>query len=391
MSLRPVRIAQVATADFSVRSLLSGQIRALQQRGALVTALCNPGHAVPDLERMGIPVVGVPMKRRLSPLQDLASLWRLRRAFKAGRYDAVITHTPKAGLIGPVAARLAGVRAIIHTVHGLLFHEHTPPGLARLFQAAEQWTALWTDWLFFQSREDLETVRRLHMAPAEHLYYIGNGIDLKRFDPAAAGSRDAKRRELGLEPDDFVVGTVSRLVYEKGVGEFLDAAEMLLPTFPQMRFLVVGPAEPERPDAIPPERIRSLAETGRFVFTGRRRDMPELYSAMDLFVLASHREGVPRAVMEAGAMGLPVVATRIRGCREIVRDGVTGLLIPVRSAPDVAVAIASIANDGCGPQMGAAGQAIVRAFFDEELVNRRIADALEEILGRPLGSHANQG
>lgn len=381
----PIRIAQVATAASSVQALLSGQIRALQQAGAAVTAVCAPGPEVPGLRCAGIPVVPVPMARQPAPLRDCTSLWRLRRVLAAGQFDAVISHTPKAGLIGPVAARLAGVPAVIHTVHGLLFHDRTPPGRARLLRAAERWTARWAGWLWFQSREDLATAERLGLAPAGRLRYVGNGIDLSRFDPQRAPPPAAARLALGLPPGGPVVGTVARLVYEKGLGEFLAAAELLLARFPELRFLVVGPAEPGRRDAVPESRIRALAATGRFVFPGQQADMPAVYRCMDVFVLPSHREGIPRAVMEAAAMELPVVASDIRGCREVVRHGETGLLAPVRDAAAVAHAVAQILTGGQGPRLAAAGRALIRAEYDEALVHRRIIAGLEEILHRPLG------
>lgn len=386
-----LRIAQVATVASSVRALLSDQIQALQQWGAEVTALCAPGPEVPKLQRRGIPVQPVPMARQPAPWQDAISLCRLTRALRQGAFDVVITHTPKAGVIGPVAARLARVPVVIHTVHGLLFHDQTPPRSAPLYQALERWTAWWAHWLFFQSREDLVTARRLRLAPAKRMYYVGNGINLARFDPAAVPPAAQKRRELGLDPEDTVVGTIARLVYEKGLGEFLAAAEMLLPCFPRLKFLVVGPPEPGRPDAVPTARIRALTATGRFRFTGERPDVAELYAAMDVFVLPSHREGIPRAVMEASAMARPVVTTRIRGCREVVQDGVTGLLVPVRDAWAVAAAVAQILDSGCGPHLGAAGRALMQAEFTNELVHRRIIGALAEILVGRIGAPTSAG
>src|SRR5262249_26834516 len=153
---------------------------------------------------------------------------------------------------------------------------------------------------------------------------LGNGVDLARFDPArfSAADRTVQRTLLGVDDDTIVLGTVGRLVAEKGYPEVFDAFERLPQHF---RLVVVGGHDPEKPDSLPHEVV-ARAEANGVRFLGHRDDVDRWYAAMDGFVLASRREGFPRAAMEASAMGLPVVATNIRGCREVVEPGITGTL-----------------------------------------------------------------
>ena len=208
---------------------------------------------------------------------------------------------------------------------------------------------------------------RYHITRRHRTALLGNGVDLDRFDPArfTPEEREQARAELGASADRIVVGSVGRLVAEKGYPELVEAAERL-----PDRYLVVavGPDDPDKPDALGPGFSARAAEAGVRLL-GMRTDVDRLYAAMDVFVLASHREGFPRAAMEAAAMGLPVVATDIRGCRQVVDDGVNGRLVPVGDAVALADAIASVGDDpAVRAAMGEASRAKARAEFDENRV-----------------------
>lgn len=385
MTARRLRVAQVATSDMSVKLLLAGQIRAMQQAGWDVTAICAPGPWVEEARASGIPVREVPMVRRFSPTQDMRSFVALIRAFREGGYDVVNTHTPKAGIIGPLAARIAGVPAVIHTVHGFLFHDRMPRRQRLAFAAVERFTAATSHALFFQSREDEATARDRGFLPDDALLYIGNGIDLARFEPATAPRRAEVRAAMGWAPGDIVVGMVGRLTYEKGYAELFEAARALLARRGDFRFVIVGPIEGDRGDAVRPNEMRGLEATGRVHFLGLRRDVPDLLAGMDLFVLPSYREGIPRALMEACAMGLPVVATDIRGCREVVEDGVSGFLVPVRDGAALAQAIERMAAmPDLGRAMGVSGRARVIRHFGEAAVHQRVLAGVEAVADRRL-------
>lgn len=380
-----IRVAQVATAAGSIQILLLDHIERLRAEGYDVEAVCAPGAAVAALEARGMVVRTVPLAREPAPRLDARSLAALRQLFATRAYDVVHSHTPKAGLLAPLAARLAGTRVILHTIHGLLFHDRSPLLARVLGFGCELWTARLAHRLLSQTREDIEVARRYRLCRPDRIEYIGNGIDVRRFSRAAVpGARAAVRAALGFADGDVVVGVVGRLVDEKGFREFARALEILLPAHPRLRGLLVAPHDAGQSDALDPDRLLAAVDRSRVVHLGHRDDMPEIYAAMDVFALPSYREGLPRTVMEAAAMGLPVVASDIRGCREVVRDGKTGLLVAPRDAAALAAALGSLIDD---PErrrsMGEAGSRHVRAEFDAAAVRDRLVDYYRRIVGPP--------
>jgi glycosyltransferase involved in cell wall biosynthesis len=220
--------------------------------------------------------------------------------------------------------------------------------------------------------------------PARKLHLLGNGIDLSRFDPARVDpARTAALREsVGAGPDDVVCGVVGRMVWEKGYREVFAAAERLRATAPQVKVVVVGPSDEAKGDSVDPEAIARAERDGGITFLGMRDDVDDLYAAMDVYLLASYREGWPRSAMEAAAMRLPVVVTDVRGCRQVVDDGTTGFLVPVRDAEAIARAVATLANDaGLRADMGAAARSKAEREFDDQ----RVIDITLEVYARLLG------
>ncbi len=190
---------------------------------------------------------------------------------------------------------------------------------------------------------------------------LGNGIDLTRFEPDAA-KRSRVRLDLGLDDDDIVIGAVGRLVREKGYPELLEANRAVKEQVSSASLVVVGPHEPDKADALSVSEIAAAEDAG-VRFLGHRDDVEDLYPAMDIYVLASHREGFPRSAMEAAATGLPLILTNIRGCRQVVNDGVNGLLVPPDNATALATAITELAQSrDLRARMGAAG--ITKAALD---------------------------
>jgi glycosyltransferase involved in cell wall biosynthesis len=378
-------VAHVTTVDMSLRYLLLNQLRYLQGRGYRVLGVSAPGPDVPFVEEAGIRHIAVPMTRRLSPLADLKAVQDLARVFARERVDIVHTHTPKPGLLGQMAARLAGVPVVVNTIHGFYFHDHMKPLPRRFFIFMEQLAAAHSDAILSQNPEDIRTAIDEHIAPSSLLSPLGNGIDLTRFSPEAVGAegRAAARAEFGFADDDVVVGFVGRLVEEKGLPELFDAVARLRQQHPRVKLLVIGPEDHDKPDATGQRAARARGlDDDAAVFTGLRHDLPRLYAAMDVFALPSHREGFPRAPMEAAAMGLPV-ATDIRGCRETVKDGVTGALVPVRDAAALGAAIGRYVDDGdVRRRHGEAGRVLARAAFDERLVFAKVAACYDEVLAR---------
>jgi glycosyltransferase involved in cell wall biosynthesis len=207
-------------------------------------------------------------------------------------------------------------------------------------------------------------MQRLHCT--RRARFLGNGVDLTRFDPTRVGPRVRAevRSELGIDADTIVVGAVGRLVAEKGYRELFEAMERLPDRF---RLVVVGGDDPEKPDSLDAGTVQRARDHG-VQFLGHRDDVDRLYAAMDVFALASHREGFPRTAMEASAMGLPIVATDVRGCREVVDPGCTGTLVPRRDPAGLAGALLGFDDAELRARMGRAASQRARDHFDERRV-----------------------
>jgi glycosyltransferase involved in cell wall biosynthesis len=369
----------------SVRHLLLNQLLALRAAGFEVGAISAPGADLAPVAAAGVPHYPVPFTRRMTPLADLRAAWHLWRLFRRERFTIVHTHQVKAALFGQVAARLAGIPVVVNTIHGFYFHDRTPALKRRAWILLERLMARFSTLLLSQNREDIETAVREGICRRDQIRYIGNGIDLARFDRRAIddGELARLRESLGVAPGDRVVGFVGRLVREKGVFELFDAIRRLQPRIPGLRLLVIGPVDRDKADAIEPDSDQARALAGAAVFTGYRHDMPALYALMDVCVLPSHREGMPRSPMEASAMGVPCVATAIRGCREVVQEGINGSLVPVGDVAALAEAIATLLDQpaAAAAAMGARARALALERFDERQVFERVAAAYRDLLG----------
>jgi glycosyltransferase involved in cell wall biosynthesis len=379
----PASAAHVTTVDSSLRYLLLGQLQAIRERGYGVTGISAPGPDVPVLVARGVAHEPVPMTRRLTPLEDVRSLVALYRLMRRRRFTIVHTHTPKPGLLAQVAARLAGVPVVVNTLHGFYFHERMRPAARRFYVTLERIAARCSDLVLSQNEEDVETAIRERIVRPDRIRHLGNGIDLVRFDPdrLGTGSRGRTRAALGIATDAPVVGFVGRLVAEKGVPELLAAARTVRDRLPAARFLLVGPEDAEKADRIAPAAAGRVGLADTCVFTGTRQDMPELYQAMDVFVLPSHREGFPRAPMEACAMKLPCVVTDIRGCRQVVAHGRNGFLVPVGDAAALAEALLAVLTDReLALRLGQEARRRATLEFDERRVFAIVLDEYERLL-----------
>ena len=365
-----MKVAHLCTVDLSLRYLLLAQIDACIDRGDEVLGISAAGPDVAMLEERGMRHVALASSTRsMDPLADLRAARELWAVLRRERPDVLHTHNPKPGIYGRIVGRLAGVPRVVHTTHGLYATPQDRFPKRAVVYALEAVASRFSHVELVQSPEDLELMGRLRLAPRRKLRLLGNGVDLSRFRLPAPGERDEVRAELGLAPDDVVVGLVARLVAEKGVPELLSAVEQLGPPH---RLLLVGPHDPEKADALP-ESLLDRARAGGAVLAGHRTDVERLYRAMDVFCLPSHREGFPRAAMEAAATGLPVVASDIRGCRQVVDDPVTGRLFPVRDVDALAAALRAVLVAGAVDP--AAPRSKAEAEFDESAVVARVLAA----------------
>ncbi|MEX2422684.1 MAG: GNAT family N-acetyltransferase [Acidimicrobiia bacterium] len=377
-----MKVAHLTTVDLSLKFLVFPQLLGAREAGCDVCGISAPGPWVAEIESGGIRHIPLPSSTRgMDPMADLRAAWELWRILRRERFDILHTHNPKPGLYGRVLGRLAGVPVVINTVHGLYAAPDDPLPKRLLVYALEAIASRFSDAELIQSPEDLALLHRWHITPRRRTRLLGNGVDLSRFDPARFDEdhRRHLRAEWGVEDGQVVVGIVGRLVAEKGFPELFEAMQTL---GPDIVLVVVGPDDPDKDDALPRDLIDE-ARTNGVRFLGMRSDVDGLYAAMDLFVLPSHREGYPRAAMEAASMGLPIVASDIRGCREVVADTVNGLLVPVLSPAAIAAALDALAADPARrAAMGAAGRKRALARFDESRVVQIVLETYREVSRR---------
>jgi glycosyltransferase involved in cell wall biosynthesis/ribosomal protein S18 acetylase RimI-like enzyme len=385
-----LRVAHLTTTDLTLRYLLLGQLRRLAAEGYEVTGISAPGPNAAALEAAGIRFL--PWRnatRAWNPVADVRALVELVSLLRRERFDLLHTHNPKPGVIGRLAARLARVPLVVNTVHGLYA---TPQDRLRKrapVLGLEWLAARCSDLELYQSEEDLRWARRMRLVPAGRGQLLGNGTDLERFDPALVGPERAAqlRRGLGIPEDALVVGTVGRLVVEKGYRELFAAARAVRRADPRVRFLAVGAPDLEKADAITEAELAEAA--GDVVVTGWRDDVRDLLAVMDVFVLASWREGMHRSAIDAAAMGRPLVLTDIRGCREVARHEREALLVPPRDPEALAAAIARLAADpALRERLAAAAGDRARRRFSEAQVAERVVEHYRDLVGRRSRSRA---
>jgi glycosyltransferase involved in cell wall biosynthesis len=333
-----------------------------------------------------IPYFKYGLKWDLSPLADLRGMSQLYRLFRRHRPDLIHAFHTKPGVYAPLAAKKAGIKGIVRTVTGLghLFSSRSPLAVALrpLYRRLQRLASEASSVTVFQNEEDREFFLTNGMVrPGRETLIRSSGVDLRRLKESAPSPAEIARlrNDLGLN-GHLVVTMVSRLLRHKGVGEFLQAGRLVRASRPDVVFLLVGPAHENEWKGVPLSQIRESADAVRYL--GRRDDIPALLALSDVFVLPSYyREGVPRVLLEAGAMGLPLITTDMPGCRDVVKDGWNGLLVPPRDGATLSRAVLRLlaARDERA-LMGARSRRLV---FDEYGLER-VAEAQAEIYERLL-------
>ena len=392
-----LKICQLCAVDFTLKHFLTALIDGMRAEGWQVTAVCSDGPFVPALRAAGYAIETLPIARSLNPFKSAVALYRLWCLFRREGFDVLHAHTPVAALLGRIAARLAGIPMIVYTAHGFYFHDGMPPLRRAVFTWIEWCGARLTSLLFTQSEEDARSAIEKRFLPAARVIAIGNGVNITHFDPArgsranAAAAGGNLRAQWGVPAGAVLIGMIGRMVAEKGYPEFFDAAKIVAAQDSSTFFVAVGERlASDHAAAIDTALAAAKAALGaRLILTGLRTDIAEVLDAIDIFTLPSHREGMPRTIIEAMLMGKPVVATNIRGSREEVVAGQTGLLTPVGDAGALAGALLQLSADAAlRRQMGAAGRVRALQLYDETNVVARQIDALRAHLPAVLRARA---
>lgn len=319
------------------------------------------------------------MGRSINPVWDIVAFWKIFRLIKKGRYHIVHTHSSKAGVLGRIAAWLAGTPIVVHTLHSLVFHDYQPWVINRAWWVIKKACAPITD--FFISVSDVisEKAIKSGVAKPEKFRTVYSGMELDWFLSAKFDSR-AVRREFGIPEHAPVIGKIARLFPLKGHDQLMDAAPEIVKRIPDVRFFLIG-------DGVLlehlQERARGYGILDNFVFAGLidRTRIPEMISAMDVVVHTSLREGLARVLPQALAMGKPCVSFDIDGAREVVLDGVTGYLVDAFDSVTLADRSARLLADAeLRSQMGENGRRHVDPNFRTEKMVADISEVYEELL-----------
>lgn len=372
---RSLKILEVCNLDrFAASPYLLPFFRELVERGHEVHVACRVTSFGEALRGAGLVVHPLPITRRVTPLRDLACYRRLLSILREGGYDLVHTHNPKDGILGRVAAWKLGVPRVIHTCNGFYFSHRSSSLKRRLVLRAERFAARRCHLVIFVNTEDLALAAARKVVSPGKALLVYNGVDLARFHP---GEEPSLREELALPSDAVVIGYIGEIRREKNLDVLVRAASRLLPTHRRLHLLLVGDSSREPGE---PRRLLGLASRlgleGRLHFTGYRQDPERFHRICDVYTHPSSREGFGVSVIEAMASGTPVVASRVRGPREIIDDGLDGILVRDRDPEELADALAFLLETPEAARSYAA-RALekVKREFNHEDMRRRLLSA----------------
>jgi glycosyltransferase involved in cell wall biosynthesis len=335
-------------------------MKLLQSWGYEVHAVASPegGHKN-EVETIGVRCWDIPFVRSPVSLKNLTAYQKLKALLIQEHYDLIHVHTPLAAWLGRLAAKRTGQGPVLYTAHGFHFYKGAP-WLYWLFYYPAEWIAArWTDGLIVMNSEDYERAQKMGFNPEKNLFFVhGVGVDLEPFSPIPK-SEASVREELGLGNQDVVVTCVAEFTPAKNHAFLLAAWRRVTAEEPRAHLLLVGDGQLKKSI----ERKIMLEGVRNVHFLGFRSDVPRLLQGTDIFVLPSRREGLPRSIMEAMAAGKPVIAAKIRGSRDLVAHGVTGLLVELGDLNGLAQALLQLIRDQeLRHKMGEAGQSQIQDY-----------------------------
>ncbi len=372
-----MKLILFANTEWYLYNFRRSLAEALRDAGHDVLLLSPPGPYGEKLQELGFRWQAVPMRRRsLNPLREAALLGHLVGLFRREKPALVHGFTIKCAVYGSLAARMAGVPARVNAVAGMGYVFTSDDAKARLLRPLVRGLMRMAlggrgARLILQNPDDVSLFKKARLVDEGSIRLVaGSGVDCTRFSPAPVRDRQGAFRVL----------LPARLLWDKGLAEYVQAARALRAAGRDIRFLLAGTPDPGNPAAVPESTVRGWVDEGVLQWLGHVDDMPALFHSVDAVVLPSYREGLPKGLIEAGACGLPLVTTDAPGCREVVTDGVEGLLVPVRDADALAAAIARLHDDAeLRARMGAAARTRVLAEFDERRVIARTVEVYREL------------
>jgi len=388
------KIALVANTDFSLYNFRMGLIRALLAKGYQVHIVCPDGEYIEALVKQGVEHHPLIIDRKgTNPVNELKTVWQLYRVFRKEKFDVVHGFTIKPNIYGAIAAKMAGVPAVMNTVTGLGYvftgNSRKKRLLRILVVALYRFAFKFASRVIFLNDDDFELFRRHGIGNSRRGIVIkSEGIDSDRYSLSNVrrDKLEKVRDELGLSEDcgQLIVTMIARLIWDKGVREFVEASRLVKRKHTNALFLLVGPIDKGNPAAVPEEYVTGAEREGLVRYLGRREDIPEILSISDIVTLPSYyREGIPRVLLEAMSMCKPVITTNSVGCKELVEEGKNGYLVQPKDHIALASAIEKLAIDEqLRITMGEYGRRKILSEFEESGVVGRIMQIYDELISQ---------
>lgn len=381
---RRIKMCVVATVDITIQNLYQGRLERLIEHGFDITVVCAPTPRADEITKRGVRLVTVPLRRAITPWTDLRCLVRLWRFFRRERFDLIEVSTPKAALLGSIAARCAGAPRVLHLLRGLVY-QHQGWLQRRLLRWSQTIPCRLAHHVVGISRSLRDQAAQDGVCPSERMVILGEGssggVDLQVFSPRLRDDRAEVRAKWRIPKDAVVIGFVGRMTADKGLVELVDAFLKLKTSRPELCLLFVGDYE-ER-DRPPQRTMDAIATDPQIRPVGWRTDTAPFFGAIDVLTLPSYREGFGNVLLHAAACGLPVVSTDATGCRDAMQDGVTGLRVPVGDTGALTAALGKLVDDAAlRDRLGTEGRRWVERCFDQEKVWAMYEGEYRKMLGR---------
>jgi len=389
-----MKVAFLSHLDMNLYLFRLSWMKKLREMGFEVFALVPEGEYTGRLREEGFRVINYRIDRRsLNPLKEFRTIGELYHVFRKQNFDILHTFTYKPNLYGTIAGRRAGVPIIINTITGL-GHVFTTGGASDkrlkkwIYTAFYRYSLNKADYIIFQNMDDLKLLSNYVSNEVKLRLMRGSGVDTVYFSPNSVdGEKVAKlRKELGLTGQEKVVTMIARMYWGKGIKEYVEAANKILGERDDVYFLVVGWRDEGNPDTIPEDFIKKH-EAKKLRFLGKREEIREILYLTDVYVLPSYREGLSRTILEAMSMQKPVVTTDAPGCKDVVKDGVNGFLVPVGDSWALKKAISNLIDDAdLRRKMGEAGRRRAVKEFSVDVILGDLGRLYDECRKRLLGN-----
>ncbi len=361
------KILFIATVESHILNFHIPFIRYFQNKGYEVHIATKLGNRQGELKNLNVICHNIDFSRSPYSLRNVKALNQLIKVMRENQFSLVHVHTPVGAFLGRLAARITNTKPVLYTAHGFHFYKRAPLKNWLIYYSMEKIAAHWTDGLITMNEEDFNIAKKFKLRRKEAVFYVhGVGLDIDKYCINDEEKRKKLREELGFSEDDILILTVAEINTNKNHKQIINAIK-ILKNYSNIYYLLVGIGEKER-------ELKNYVLVSNLVsrirFLGYREDIPKILNAVDIFALTSLREGLPRAIMEAMAAGKPIIATNMRGNRDLVVDGVNGYLVPVNDIEATAKAITKLAkNKMLMTKMGEEGRKIIQDYAIEKVLS----------------------